>query len=110
MRLSAFALAGVVGLAGGVFVSSCGPVRPACTPSSCSTGCCDGLTGRCVLDTSSTQCGQRGETCKACMLSEVCTLGVCSSSSLGGVGGGSAGGFTGVGSAGGFTGGGSAGG
>jgi hypothetical protein len=117
------------GLVFGTIASSCGPVRPMCTPTSC-TGCCDGATGQCVTLTSSAQCGQRGETCKSCSLGESCSFGSCQGGNIGStgggvagggvagggsagggsVGGGSAGGFSGGGSAGGFSGGGSAGG
>ena len=100
---------------GGVLATSCGPSRPMCTPSSCASGCCDATSGRCVSLTTSTQCGTRGETCKACSLGQSCSFGSCSGNTgagTSGVGGGfvTAGGSAGGGSAGGFAGGGSAGG
>ncbi|MDX2010211.1 MAG: hypothetical protein SFW67_08480 [Myxococcaceae bacterium] len=75
------------GLTFGVIASSCGPSRPLCTPTSC-TGCCDNTTGACITITSSAQCGQRGETCRACGLGESCTFGACSGGNIGTTGGG----------------------
>lgn len=106
---------------GGTVATSCGPSRPACTPSSCN-GCCDSTSGLCVSLTTATQCGSRGETCKACSLGQSCSFGTCSGGNNTGAGtsgggfattggGSSGGGFAGGGSAGGgFAGGGSAGG
>ena len=92
--------------------TSCGPSRPMCTPTSCN-GCCDSSSGLCVSITTSTQCGSRGETCKACSLGQSCSFGACTGGNNTGAGtsgggfatgGGTGGGFaTGGGTGGGFT-------
>ncbi|MER2563920.1 MAG: hypothetical protein ABTQ32_24530, partial [Myxococcaceae bacterium] len=83
-----------------------------CTPTSCN-GCCDSSSGLCVSITTSSQCGSRGETCKACSLGQSCSFGACTGGNNTGAGtsgggfatgGGTGGGFaTGGGTGGGFT-------
>jgi hypothetical protein len=94
MRLAGWAVALAVGVSG-VTVVGCGPVRSPCTASTCSDGCCSELTGACIAATSSSECGTRGETCKACRPTEVCTLGGCTASMPVAVAGGTAGGTSG---------------
>lgn len=80
-------------LTGAVVSTSCGPSRPACTPSSCN-GCCDSTSGLCVSITTSTQCGTRGETCKACSLGQSCSFGACTGGNTGAGQSGTGGGFS----------------
>ncbi|MDX2008594.1 MAG: hypothetical protein SFW67_00305 [Myxococcaceae bacterium] len=98
----------VSALLAGVFVSACGPTRPACTSTTC-LGCCDS-TGECRSGFDNSACGTRGNLCAACGLGQSCVSGACSQPNPGGTGGGgSSGGAAGGGFSGG-AGGGSAGG
>ncbi|MFT3713088.1 MAG: hypothetical protein QM817_35995 [Archangium sp.] len=92
------------------FGLSCGPAK--CTPSSCSTGCCDSK-GLCTPGGSDAQCGVSGNMCQVCGLGQRCQLGLCVLTGTGGGtgnGGGTGGGATGGGTTGGGTGGGTTGG
>ncbi|MEW5740223.1 MAG: hypothetical protein AB1938_14925 [Myxococcota bacterium] len=82
---------------GGLLGFSCGGGRPRCDATSCPLGCCD-ANGQCQ-SASQINCGQNGQTCQACALGQICSLGVCISISTGGgagggvVGGGQGGGM-----------------
>ena len=95
-----FLVVAVLGLA-----SSCGVPGPKCDSRSCSTGCCDAA-GTCQPGFGIQACGAFGNACQTCAFGQLCSGGICASSSNGGgAGGGGAGGGTG-GSLGGGTGGG----
>lgn len=88
MSLRLLALSAVVMSSLGV-VAGCGATKPACGPSTCSTGCCDS-TGTCQAGSTTFACGSSGTACVSCSAAEVCASGGCIS--LNGGGGGSLGG------------------
>jgi hypothetical protein len=91
-------LALCLGLAGGLWASSCGAARSglACTVANCA-GCCDAQ-GQCREGTTAQTCGIDGARCAICGYSEVCSLGHCvEGNGGGGSTGGGAGGFGGAG-------------
>jgi hypothetical protein len=63
-----------------------------CTPTNCSTGCCDGA-DTCQAGTQYNACGTNAATCAVCSIGQTCGAGLCSPSGVGGgiaTGGGSA--------------------
>lgn len=88
----------LTGLTFGLFLAltpACGPAK--CSPSNCS-GCCD-TAGKCQTGTGAEACGLPGNVCQACLIGQVCSSGLCTTTGIGGGSGGGTGGGTGGGGA-----------
>lgn len=70
------------------FAASCGTKLP-CDATSCPSGCCNPVSGRCEVGNSAEFCGGSGATCTTCAGGKQCVAGVCGNPN-GGTGGGSA--------------------
>jgi len=106
--IRSFLVGAVVGLLSS-FTACGGSTTKACSPATCTSGCCD-ASGACQVGSSTQACGNSGFLCTVCGVGQVCTFGTCitQGSAGGGSGGGSGGGTgggTGGGSGGGFGGG-----
>src|SRR4051812_23720110 len=90
MNAHRLALAALAAALLALAIASCGK-SPACSPTSCPTGCCDDK-DMCLLGTSPSACGTAGAKCMACASALTCALETrtCVAGGSGGGGGGPA--------------------